>query len=355
MIKQTHNKLINNAMQLYAIIKVFYKINVFGDIIGICNSAGNVVARYIYDARGFSVALNPDGTHNTANNFIGNLNPWRWRGQYFDTDSGFYMIPSNGITRYYDPRLGQIINATLDEALMDGEYAHGMKNPLEVFGNTFSAPTWGYPSVYVPEIPETAFTRFWNWWNDLHWGWRVGIGVGVVAGLAIIAVATKGTAIGGIFLALTKGAAISGGIGVGVGIGMGLIETADSGDWNNVGMNILNSAAGGFAVGAISGAIMGGMAQGISGGFKLAVTKFGAKAGAKKGGIALGKKVKILSPNSLKHFEAGGTLIKFGKAMRIDVGTQTLLHMHTALTRGLHIPLGSIFGGVGGGIIGGLW
>ena len=32
----------------------------------------------------------PNGTENNDANFIGNQNPWRWRSQYFDTESGNY-------------------------------------------------------------------------------------------------------------------------------------------------------------------------------------------------------------------------------------------------------------------------
>jgi len=157
--------------------------NVFGDVIALVDGSNKVVVRYAYDAFGNCTVIDTNpiaGDHticgeltitgfqgiNTDPNFIGNLNPWRWRGQYFDTDSGFYMMPSNGITRYYDPRVGIIINATLDEAFTTGSYAFGFTNPFAVFGNTFSQPTWGYAPVYIPDIPEDSpANSSWAWWQ----------------------------------------------------------------------------------------------------------------------------------------------------------------------------------------------
>ena len=61
------------------------------------------VARYVYDAWGNHKVLNPDGTENTDPSFIGNENPFRYRGYYFDTETELYYL----ITRYYDPEIGQ--------------------------------------------------------------------------------------------------------------------------------------------------------------------------------------------------------------------------------------------------------
>ena len=38
---------------------------------------------------------------------VGNLNPFRYRGYYYDTESGFYYLMS----RYYDPVTHRFINA----------------------------------------------------------------------------------------------------------------------------------------------------------------------------------------------------------------------------------------------------
>ena len=79
----------------------FYK-NLQDDIIAITNSAGTVVARYTYDAWGkFTI------TSDTSSVSIATINPFRYRGYYYDTESGMYYLQS----RYYDPAVGRFINA----------------------------------------------------------------------------------------------------------------------------------------------------------------------------------------------------------------------------------------------------
>ena len=80
----------------------YYRYNLQGDIIALLNNAGTVVAEYNYTAYG-----KPIGTVSE----IGNLNPFRYRGYYYDTETGFYYLQS----RYYDPYTCRFINA--DDAL----------------------------------------------------------------------------------------------------------------------------------------------------------------------------------------------------------------------------------------------
>lgn len=68
------------------------------------------------------------------------------------------------------------------------------------------------------------------------------------------------------------------------------------------------------------------------GGSQVASVEFGAKTG-RKGGIYLNSKIKILSPNSKSFREIGGTIIKFGENIRLDVGGETLLHLHIFSTK----------------------
>ena len=50
---------------------------------------------------------NPSGMSQTLASFIGNINPIRYRGYYYDTDLGLYYLQS----RYYDPETGRFVNA----------------------------------------------------------------------------------------------------------------------------------------------------------------------------------------------------------------------------------------------------
>ena len=77
--------------------------NLHGDIIGIFSEAGARVASYEYDAWGNCVNM----TYASGYGVICNLNPFRYRGYYYDTETGFYYCGS----RYYDPSLGRFISA----------------------------------------------------------------------------------------------------------------------------------------------------------------------------------------------------------------------------------------------------
>ena len=51
--------------------------------------------------------LNENGAEITSASHIGNLNPFRYRGYYFDTNTGLYYLKS----RFYDPETGRFLNA----------------------------------------------------------------------------------------------------------------------------------------------------------------------------------------------------------------------------------------------------
>ena len=87
----------------------FYRKDVFGNITEILDSDGKIVVRYRYDAWGNHVVLNPDGSENESSTFIGNINPFRYRGYYYDVETGLYYLK----TRYYDPETGRFI--TIDD------------------------------------------------------------------------------------------------------------------------------------------------------------------------------------------------------------------------------------------------
>ncbi|MDE7083300.1 MAG: RHS repeat-associated core domain-containing protein, partial [Clostridia bacterium] len=61
---------------------------------------------YIYDAWGNHAVLDADGKDITDIEHIGNLNPFRYRGYYYDVETGLYFLQ----TRYYDPETGRFIS-----------------------------------------------------------------------------------------------------------------------------------------------------------------------------------------------------------------------------------------------------
>ena len=98
----------------YAQYTYYFDKNTLGDIIAIRNSNGDVVARYTYDAWGNHKVLKASGTTDTNQSSIGNINPFRYRGYYYDTETGFYYLQ----TRYYDPTICRFINADNYELVM---------------------------------------------------------------------------------------------------------------------------------------------------------------------------------------------------------------------------------------------
>ena len=86
----------------------YYVYNGQGDVTEIVDSSGNKVAQYAYNAWGLPLSVK-DGSGNTVTSatHIANLNPFRYRGYYYDTESGFYYLQS----RYYDPETCRFINA----------------------------------------------------------------------------------------------------------------------------------------------------------------------------------------------------------------------------------------------------
>ena len=86
----------------------YYVLNLQGDVIEIRNSINNVVCKYTYDAWGKILSVK-DGSGNdlTTAGHIGNLNPLRYRGYYYDSETGLYYLRS----RYYDPVICRFVNA----------------------------------------------------------------------------------------------------------------------------------------------------------------------------------------------------------------------------------------------------
>ena len=64
------------------------------------------MVKYVYDAWGNHVVYNSAGAQNSDATFIGNLNPFRYRGYYYDTETGLYYLQ----TRYYDPVVCRFIS-----------------------------------------------------------------------------------------------------------------------------------------------------------------------------------------------------------------------------------------------------
>ena len=110
----------------------FYQKDAQGNIIGILDSNGNVVVQYYYDAWGNHKVVTADGNAIASSSRIGNINPFRYRGYYYDTETGLYFLQ----TRYYDPETGRFLNrdsvAYADPETIGGLnlYAYCLNNPV---------------------------------------------------------------------------------------------------------------------------------------------------------------------------------------------------------------------------------
>ena len=292
----------------------YYVLNVQGDVSAILDSSGKLAASYDYDAWGNCTV------YNNSDAAIGDLNPLRYRGYYYDAETGFYYLQS----RYYDFANCRFINAdtfaTTDAngVLSANMFAYCENNP-------------------VMRTDETG-----NDWQSLAVKMAIGtlaiaIGVGVTA-------ATGGAALPALVAGI-KAACVAGAISAGMSATSTAVRSASAGnDLSTVVNDSLNSAANGFADGFMAGGIMAGASQVASAGFKIAAN-LGVATG-RNGGIKLGN-MKILSPDAPFHKNNGGTLFKLGKSFRVDVGSNTLLHMHIPRMKP-HFPIGSIGAGIYG-------
>lgn len=85
---------------IYNSTEYYYIKNAQNDVTAIADSNGNVLARYYYDAWGKVLEI-------TGNTEIAGLNPIRYRGYYYDSETGYYYLQS----RYYNPEIGRFVNA----------------------------------------------------------------------------------------------------------------------------------------------------------------------------------------------------------------------------------------------------
>ena len=210
-----------------------YEKNIQGDVVAVYEYDGDLVVRYAYNAWG-AVSETEYGSEYDEESFEVLCNPFRYRGYYYDTDTGFYYVSS----RYYDPEVGRFINADdIDYLGADGSplsynlFAYCMNNPVNRFdvNGNLSMPNW----------------------------LKVTVGAVAIAGLAVATVCTGGA------VAVICGAALSGAIAGGAsGVVMGAIGGGISGGWQGA----LDGACSGF----MSGTLIGGATGMVSAGFNIA-------------------------------------------------------------------------------------
>ena len=123
----------------------YFVCNWRGDVIRIYDGAGAVVANYNYDAWGNVISVtDANGAAITDSTHIANVNPLRYRGYYYDSETGFYYVSS----RYYDPEVGRWINADNVIAGVGGDlkgynlFAYCFNNPVNMDDQAGNWPKW---------------------------------------------------------------------------------------------------------------------------------------------------------------------------------------------------------------------
>ena len=129
--------------------RYFYVFNAQNDITHLVDDTGTVVASYIYDAWGNHQVLDASGIENTSADFIGNINPYRYRGYLYDTETQLYWVSS----RYYSPELCRWISPDsieyLDPESINGLnlYAYCGNDPINKYDPTGHFGIWALVAI----------------------------------------------------------------------------------------------------------------------------------------------------------------------------------------------------------------
>ena len=99
--KFSYDSVGNPVAVMYNGTEYYYVMNLQGDIIGLVNAAGAWVVEYRYDVWG-----NIQSISGSLAGTLGADNPLRYRGYYYDTETGLYYISC----RYYNPEIGRFIS-----------------------------------------------------------------------------------------------------------------------------------------------------------------------------------------------------------------------------------------------------
>ena len=224
----------------------YYVTNLQGDVVNILDANGSIVATYSYNAWGKVL---------TATGTMAGVNPLRYRGYYYDTDTGLYYLKS----RYYDPEICRFINAdnlasTGQGILGTNMFAYCLNNPLPTKDAQGNLAAWIVGGLVGGLIGGTVSALE---GNGFAAGFIQGATSGAIAGagvdLAVAFVASGGLAgvAIGVGIAFGAGAAgeIAGQQARSVATGNGLKKVDSTMRKTAVGAGIINTLS--FGLGAL--------------------------------------------------------------------------------------------------------
>ncbi|MCL1972473.1 MAG: hypothetical protein FWG57_05740 [Endomicrobia bacterium] len=133
-----------------------YRKNIQGDITHIFDINGDLTACYKYDAWGNHTVVDSEGNPITSENHIGNLNPFRYRGYFYDTETNLYFLQN----RYYDPEIGRFISQ--DEiSYLDPNTINGL-NLYAYCGNNCVMRVDDTGSSWISFFKKIVEAEFWK-------------------------------------------------------------------------------------------------------------------------------------------------------------------------------------------------
>ena len=187
----------------------YYMYNVQGDVVGLVDAeTGSIVATYEYDAWGKCTAVT-----NATGSTVGNDNPFRYRGYYFDSETGYYYLNS----RYYSPEFGRFINADniVDNRGLNTQnlFAYCGNNPVNCNDISGNIPAWAITGLVGGFIGAVtgAISAVTNGENVLL-GAAVGFGTGFVTSVFCGFIGGKALKLAGDGKLLKAGTTVLGGM-----------------------------------------------------------------------------------------------------------------------------------------------
>lgn len=122
----------------------YFEKNLQGDIVAVYNTDGDKIGSYTYDAWGICTVNVVLGSTTLEKSVVQTYNPFRYRGYYYDTETGLYYLQS----RYYNPAWGRFLNAdgyvnANGDLIGFNMYAYCSNNPVVYVDYT------GKDAVYV--------------------------------------------------------------------------------------------------------------------------------------------------------------------------------------------------------------
>lgn len=139
------------------------------------NPSAKPYAEYTYDAWGNCTVF----THNSDRNGIGYLNPFRWKGHYYDEESGLYYANNS----YYDPEFCQYLDAAPLDAVFDNV---DIPQPIDRNGLLCNNVFEFAPNVFAIYLTRDLSVDY-SFDLDANLPWYVSVWRAILTGLAALA------------------------------------------------------------------------------------------------------------------------------------------------------------------------